>query len=255
MSFELEATEKLRSKQEADECQTESPHEPEKVFEQGHGPAKKEDMGDAEDSYDDLSFVDVDGLMDVDLEEWNNASPAVEQHALCTTQESNMVPPPQPAFSGENPKRLVASAMQELRHSKPVIETETLSSIFSTPIQVAPFAPDISTPKTLGMRRVNSGPISGFKASNSSRSVSSAKPGTAPPCGHSSTRGSKPFKVPWARNGTSMTTLEPSAVPEVRRPAPKRRGVMDLDTSTESSFSFDDMDPEEVEQLLSQIGA
>jgi hypothetical protein len=209
-------------------------------------PVKEGDLKDAEDSYDDLSFVDVDGLMDVDLDE---QSSSLGQDVL---HESKKVPRSQPASSGQTQGRSVASAVQD---PKPLIKQETFSSMFSAPTQVAPFAPSVFAPKALGMRRVHSGPISGYKTSiaSASASVSGAKPGTAPPCGHSSTRGPKPFKVPWARNDTSVATLEPSVVPEVRKPVPKpkRRGVMDLD----SSFSFDDMDPEEVEQLLSQIGA
>ncbi len=215
-------------------------------------PVKKGDVKDAEDSYDDLSFVDVDGVMDVDLDEQSNSSPSVEQHVPCTTQESTIVPRSQPASSGRTQERSVASAVQD---PEPVITRETFSPIFSTPTQVAPFAPSPFAPKALGMRRVHSGPISGHKTSNTVASASGAKPGTAPPCGHSSTRGPKPFKVPWAHNSTSVTTLEPSVVPGVRKPVPNRRGVMDLDTTADSSFSFDDMDLEEVEQLLSQIGA
>lgn len=215
-------------------------------------PVQKGDVKDAEDSYDDLSFIDVDGLMDVDLDEPSSCSPSVEQHVLFTTQESKNVPRSHPVSSGQTQGRSVASAVQD---PEPVITRETLSSTFSAPIQVAPFAPSVFAPKALGMRRVHSGPISGHKTSNTVASASGAMPGTAPPCGHSSTRGPKPFKVPWARNDTSATTLKPSVVPELRRPVPKRRGVMDLDTTADSSFSFDDMDPEEVEQLLSQIGA
>lgn len=220
-----------------------------KSVEHGIRPVKEEDVKDAEDSYDDLSFVDVDGLMDVDLDERSSSSPAMEP---CTTQESKNMPHSQPVSSGQSQERPVASSVQD---PKPVIKQETFSSMFSAPIQVAPFAPSAFAPKALGMRRVHSGPISEHKTSIASASVPGAKPGTAPPCGHSSTRGPKPFKVPWARNDTSVTTLEPSVVPGVRKPVPKRRGVMDLDTSADSSFSFDDMDPEEVEQLLTQIGA
>jgi len=208
---------------------------------------EKGDVKDAEDSYDDLSFVDVDGLMDVDLEEPSGSSPAVEQHVPCTTQESKTMSCSQPALSGQAQERSAASAVQ---NPTPVIKRETFSSMFSTPIQV-----DVFAPKALGMRRVHSGPTSGRNASNSSASASGAKSGTAPPGSHSSTRGPKPFKVPWAHNETSVATLEPSVVPEVRKPTPKRRGIMDLDTSTDSSFSFDDMDVEVVEHLLSQIGA
>ena len=242
MSFELEAT----------ESQIESPYKPEEELEQSHRPVENGDVKDAEDSYDDLSFVDVDGLMDVDLEERSSPSPAVEQHVPCTTQESKTVPPPLPVPSSETQKLSVAGVVQGSQHLKPVIKRETFSSIFATPIQAAPFAPGVPATKALGMRRAHSGPVLG---NTISASVSGAKPGTAPPSNHPSTRGPKPFKVPWARNGSSVTAIESSAVPDVRRPAPKRSGVMDLDTSAESSFSFDDMDPEEVEQLLSQIGA
>ena len=245
MSFELEAT----------GSQIESPCKPEDELEQSHRPVENADVKDAEDSYDDLSFVDVDGLMDVDLDDRSSSSPAVEQHVLCTTQDSITVPLPPPVLSSEPQKLSVASAMQGSQHSKPVIKRETFSSIFSTPIQVAPCAPSVSATKALGMRRTHSGPVSGYKESNISASISGAKPGTVPPYSHPSSRGPKPFKVPWARNGSSVTAIEPPAVPDIRKPAPKRRGVMDLDTSAESSFSFDDMDPEEVERLLSQIGA
>ena len=245
MSFEFQAT----------EPQIESPCKSENELEQNHGPVKNGDAKDAEDSYDDLSFVDVDGLMDVDLEERSSSSPEVEQHVSCTTHESKTVPPSQPALSNETQKLTVASVVQESQHPKPLTQRETFSSIFSTPIQVAPFPPSVYAPKALGMRRVHSGPVSGHKAPNSSAPTLGAKSGTAPPCSHSSLQGPKPFKVPWARNDTSVTPVEPSAVPGVRKLAPKRRGVMDLDTSVDSSFSFDDMDPEEVEQLLSQIGA
>lgn len=246
MSFELAAT----------RSQIEPPC---KSVEHGIRPVKEGDAQDAEDSYDDLSFVDVDGLMDVDLDEPSSSSPAMEP---CTTQESKKMPRSQPASSAQSQERPIASTVQG---PKPVIKQETFSSMFSAPIQVAPFAPSAFAPKALGMRRVHSGPIPEHKMSIASASVSGAKPGTAPPCGHSSsssTRGPKPFKVPWARNdtsvttlGPSVTTLEPSVVPGVRKPVPKRPGVMDLDTSADSSFSFDDMDPEEVEQLLTQIGA
>jgi hypothetical protein len=232
---------------------TESQIEPPcKPVEHNWRPVKNGDVKDVEDSYDDVSFVDVDGLMDVDLDEQSSSSPAVEQHVPCTTHGSRKVPPSQPALLSQTRGRSVAS---EAQGPTLVIKGETFSSTFSTPIQVTPFAPIVFAPKALGMRRVHSGPISGHQASNTSASASGAKPGTAPPCGHSSTRGPKPFKVPWACNDTSVTTLEPSVVPEIRKPAPKRRGVMDLDTTADSSFSFDDMDPEEVEQLLSQIGA
>ena len=196
-----------------------------------------------------LSFVDVDGVMDVDLDERSSSSPSVELHAPSTTQESKMVLRSQPASSSQ---RSVASAVQD---PEPIIKRETFGPIFSAPTQVAPFAPSVLAPKALGMRRVHSGPISGHKTSNTVASASGAKSGTAPPCGHSSMRGPKPFKVPWARNSTSVPTFEPSVVPEIRKPVPKRRGVMDLDTTADSSFSFDDMDLEEVEQFLSQIGA
>ena len=239
MSVELEAT----------ESRIEPPCKP---AEHSLRPVKEEELKDAEDSYDDLSFIDVDGLMDVDLDERSSSSSAVEQDVPRTTHESKTVRPSQLASSGQTQQRSVASATQD---PKPVIKRETFSSTFSAPVQVAPFAPSAFAPKALGMRRVHSGPISGHKTSIASASVSGAKPGTAPPYGHSSTRGSKPFKVPWGRNDTSVTTLGPSVVPEVRKPVPKRRGVMDLDTSADSSFSFDDMDPEEVEQLLTQIGA
>jgi hypothetical protein len=241
MSFELEAT----------KSQTVLPCKPKEELEPSHGRIKA-DVKDAEDSYDDLSFVDVDGLMEVDLDEQSSSSPAIEQPILCTTQESKKMPPSWSALSTETQKRSVAGAIQVPQHSKPVIKHETF---FSTPIQVAPFAPSVSTSKALRIRRVHSSPASGHKELNSSASASSAKPGTAPPRSHSSTRGPNPFKVPWARNDTSATTLELSVVPELRRPAPKRRGVMDIDTSVDSSFSFDDMDPDEVERLLSQIGA
>ena len=245
MSFEVEAP----------ESQIDSPFKPEEKLEQSYKPIENGELNDAEDSYDDLSFVDVDGLMDVDLDERSDSPPAIEQHVPSTTQEPKTVLPPPPVRSSETQKLSVASVMQGSQHSKPVIKRETFFSIFSTPIQVAPSAPSVSAAKALGMRRVHSGPVSGCNTSELSASVSSVKPGTAPPYNHPSTRGPKPFKVPWARNTSSVTAVESSAAPDVRRPAPKRRGVLDLDTSVESSFSFDDMDPEEVEQLLSQIGA
>src|SRR5260221_11041838 len=82
MSFELEAA----------QSRTQLPCKPEKELVQDQRAIKEEEAKEADDSYDDLSFVDIDGLMDVDLDE-QSSSPTVEQHVPSTAQESNKVTP------------------------------------------------------------------------------------------------------------------------------------------------------------------
>jgi hypothetical protein len=116
MSIEVEAT----------EPKIESPCKPEKKLEQNGGPVKKWDAKDAEDSYDDLSFVDVDGLMDVDLDEGSSSSPATGQHVPCTTQESK-VPLRSQASRTETQKRSPSSTVQG---SRPVVKRERFLPCF-----------------------------------------------------------------------------------------------------------------------------